>query len=169
MTKYWRKRRKELFKILVMNLLAVALQAWSFSTERYEKMEEQSKQVKSTGCSQPIKEENESVSAPVESMESKKASPVSINVPSREESLTSTVAVSASNLLAIQILMGDFIALKEQLPKSRQASSNGKIYWCAEMPGHVLSVSGGNLLVDGQPVDSLLQKILAQGSKNTGG
>lgn len=61
--------------------------------------------------------------------------------------------------------MGDFKELKNQLPASRQSSSNGKIYWCAELPGHLLAVENGKLLVDGKPVDSLLEKLLAQKEK----
>ena len=59
--------------------------------------------------------------------------------------------------------MGDFKALKAELPASRTTSSNGKIYWTAELPGHDLSIVGGRLLIDGQPVDSILEKLLEVG------
>ena len=81
--------------------------------------------------------------------------------------MISTVEVSPSNLLAVQVMMGDFKALKDQLPKSWQASSKGKIYWCAEMPGRKLTVVNGNLLVDGITADKWLQKLLAAGEKVT--
>ena len=59
-------------------------------------------------------------------------------------------------------MMGDFKALKHELPASRQSSANGKIYWSAELPGHVLAIEGGKLLVDGKPVDSIVEKLLAE-------
>ena len=61
------------------------------------------------------------------------------------------------------MMLGDFRALKAELPASRLTSSNGKIYWCAEMPGHILAVENGKLLIDGEPVDSLLEKLLEEG------
>jgi hypothetical protein len=61
--------------------------------------------------------------------------------------------------------MGDYQGLKEQLPQSWQASSKGKIYWCAEMPGHRLAIVDGNLLVDDTPVEMWLKKLLAEGAK----
>jgi hypothetical protein len=125
-------------------------------------MEAGSKLEKSTGSSLPIRTAEGTDSAPVEFTGSGKGSPVSNSVPSKDESLTSTVEVSASNLLAIQVMMGDFKALKEQLTVSWQASSKGKIYWCAEMPGHKLSIVNGNLLVDAVPVDVWLKKLLAE-------
>jgi hypothetical protein len=85
------------------------------------------------------------------------------NAPSKDVSLISTGAVSASKLLAIQVMAGDFKGLKAELPASRTTSSNGKIYWCAELPGHVLAVENGKILVDGQPVETLLDKLLAEG------
>lgn len=74
--------------------------------------------------------------------------------------MSSAVEVSASNILAIQVMMGDFNALKENLPMSWQASSNGKIYWCANLTGHSLNILEGNLLVDGEPAEKLLEKLL---------
>lgn len=59
-------------------------------------------------------------------------------------------------------MMGDFKGLKKELPASRETSSNGKIYWCAELPGHLLAIENGKLLVDGKPVDSILEKLLAE-------
>jgi hypothetical protein len=46
-------------------------------------------------------------------------------------------------------MMGDFKALKAEIETSWQASSNGKIYWCAEMTGHELTVVENKLFVDG--------------------
>lgn len=124
-------------------------------------MAEQSKPEKSTGSLPRTRTGKGNESAPVEFTENKKVSPVSSVAPSEAESLISTVEVSASNILAIQVMMGDFKELRAQLPQSWQASSKGKIYWCAEMPGHRLSVVGGNLLVDDMPVDLWLKKLLA--------
>jgi hypothetical protein len=162
---HWRKRPRKPLKILAIHLLEVVkiYRQSSFTTERSRKMDEQSKLEKSTGYSLPTKTGKESDSAPVEFTESKEGSPVLSDAPSKGGSLISTVEVSASNLLAIQVMMGDFKALKDQLPQSWQTSSKGKIYWCADMPGHKLSVVGGNLLVDGVPVDSWLKKLLAVG------
>lgn len=76
------------------------------------------------------------------------------------ESSNSTVAVSASKLLALLIMLGDFKSLKAEMPSSWQASKNGKIYWCAEMPGHLLALEDGNLLVDGKTAEKLLAELL---------
>lgn len=124
-------------------------------------MENGLKLEKSTGYSPSTKMGNESASAPVESTASEKASPVLSNAHLKDASLTSTAAASLSKILVIQIMMGDFKALKHELPASRQSSANGKIYWSAELPGHVLAIEDGKLLVDGQPVDSIVEKILA--------
>jgi hypothetical protein len=117
---------------------------------------------KSTGYTQSTTTENESVSAQQKSTASKKESPVLTDVPTREESSNSAVEVSASNILAILVMMGDFKELKNQLPESRVTSSNGKIYWCAELPGHLLAIEKGKLLVDGKPVDSIIGKLLVE-------
>jgi hypothetical protein len=123
-------------------------------------MENGLKQEKSTGYSQPTETGKENESAPVESTENKKVSPVFPSVHLKDESLTSTAVVSLSKLLAIQIMMGDFKALKAEIPESRQSSANGKIYWCAEVPGHLLAIENGKLLVDGTPVDLEVEKLL---------
>lgn len=125
-------------------------------------MEDGLKLEKSTGYSPSTKAASENVSAPAKSTESEKVSPVFPSVPLKEESSTSTAEVSPSKILAIQIMMGDFKALKVELPASRQSSANGKIYWCAELPGHLLAVENGKLLVDGKPVDLAFEKILAE-------
>lgn len=96
------------------------------------------------------------------STESKKDSPVSKNAPTKVESSISTAGALASKILAIQVMMGDFKNLKLELPESRTTSSNGKIYWTAELPGHLLAVENGKLLVDGKPVDSIFEKLLAE-------
>ena len=62
------------------------------------------------------------------------------------------------------MMMGDFKALKAELPASWQASSNGKIYWCAEIPGHVLKLENGNLLVD----ERFAEKLLAESQGKEG-
>jgi hypothetical protein len=124
-------------------------------------MDATSKQEKSTGYTQPIKVESESASAPVESTAPKNVSPVLINAPMKGVSLNLEVGVSASNILAIQVMMGDFKAVKAQLQQSRQASHDGKIYWCVEYIGHSLEVVDGKLLVDNILADELLEKLLA--------
>lgn len=123
-------------------------------------MDDGKKLAKSTGSTPSTEPESANASAPVESTGRKKESPVSSTVPTKEESLNSTVTVSASKLLAIQIMLGDFKGLKSEMPSSWQASKNGKIYWCAEMPGHLLAIQAGNLLVDGKPVHEWLEKLL---------
>ena len=123
-------------------------------------MEDGLRPEKSTGYSQPTKTGKESASARQESTANKKVLPVSSNAPSMGASSTSTALVSLSKILAIQIMMGDFKALKHELPASRQSSGNGKIYWSAEMPGHILEIEGENLLVDGKPVDLIVKEIL---------
>lgn len=124
-------------------------------------MENGLRQEKSTGYTQSTATVRESAKVQPDTTESEKDSPVLITAPTKVESTTSTAEVSPSKILAIQILLGDFNGLKKELPVSRQTSSNGKIYWCAEMPGHVLSVENGKLLVDGVSADILLEKLLA--------
>ena len=123
-------------------------------------MDDGSRPEKSTGYTPPIKAGKGSVSAPVESIDKKKVSPVYPNAPTKDASLTSTREVSPSELLAIQVMMGDFKELKAQLPGSWQASSNGKIYWCAVVPDRSLSVVEGVLFVDGIAASILLEKLL---------
>lgn len=125
-------------------------------------MEDGLKQEKSTGYTPPIKTARGSGSAPVESTDKKKASPVLRNAPTKAESSNSAVEVSASNILAVQVMMGDFKTIKANLPRSWQASSNGKIYWCADFTGHKLQIADGKLLVDGQPAELILEKLLAE-------
>ena len=87
-------------------------------------------------------------------------SQTSNNVPIPVVSLTSPV--EASHILAVQVVMGDYKELKNQLPASWQASSNGKIYWCAELPGHKLSIVDGTLYIDAMPASILMDKLLAK-------
>lgn len=124
-------------------------------------MSEQSKREKSTGYSQHIQMGNEGVSAQQKSMEKSAESPILKNAHLQEGLMNSTGDLSASNILAIQILMGDWIKLKQELPASRITSSNGKIYWCIEAIGHHLEILDGKLLVDGQSVD--IEKLLESG------
>ena len=124
-------------------------------------MDDGSKQEKSTGYTPSIKTGKGKGSAPVESTAKKSASPVLTNAPMTDVFLNFVVEVSASNILAVQVMMGDFKALKDQLTDSWQASSNGKIYWCAEMPGHKLSIDNKNLLVDGVLASKWLENLLA--------
>jgi len=128
-------------------------------------MDTGSKQEKSTGYIPPIRTAKESELAPVESTDKKKVSPVLTNALTVAASLNSAVEVSASNILAVQVMMGDFKEVKNQLPKSWQASSNGKIYWCIDFTGHDLKIVNGKILVDGASADELLEKLLAEKTK----
>lgn len=76
--------------------------------------------------------------------------------------MSSTSEVSASKILAIQVMMGDFKALKEALAMSWQTSANGKIYWCASMDGHKLGIVDGKLTIDGEFASDTLEKLLAE-------
>jgi hypothetical protein len=117
---------------------------------------------KYTGYSPSTKTGSESDLAPVESTANEKASPVLTNAHLKGEYSTSAAEAFLSKLLVIQIMLGDFKALKAELPASRQSSANGKIYWSAEIPGHILAIEGGKLLVDGKPVDSIVGKLLEE-------
>ena len=121
-------------------------------------MDEQSRQEKSTGYSPLTKTASESESVQRESTGEKKESPALTNAPSKDASKISTGGLSASKILAIAIMMGDFKVVKKELPASRTTSSNGKIYWCIEAPGHDLKILDGKLWIDGSPVD--FEKIL---------
>lgn len=125
-------------------------------------MDDGSRPEESTGSIPPITKAKGKGSAPVEYTDAKRASPVSKSVPTKAESLSSGQEVSASNILAVLMMLGDFKALKSELTESWQASSNGKIYWCAQMTGHSLSIDDGKLLVDGIPAESVLEKLLAE-------
>jgi len=121
-------------------------------------MDKQSKQEKSTGYSQPTQVESESASLQQKSTGMSVESPVLKSARLPEGSENSTGDLLASNILAIQILMGDWAKLKKELPASRMTSSNGKIYWCIESIGHQLEILDGKLLVDGKSVD--IEKLL---------
>ena len=124
-------------------------------------MDAQSKPEKSTGSLQPIKTEKGKESAPLPSTKTNGESPVFPSVHSKGESVNSTGDLSVSKILALQILLADFKQVRREFPESKAASSNGKIYWCIEAPGHDLKLLEGNLLVDGKPVD--WEKLLAKG------
>ena len=116
-------------------------------------MEDGSKQEKSTGYSPPIQTEGESALAQPESTGKKRELPVLTTALLKDESKNSTGILSASKILAIGILLGDYKKVKKELPLSRITSNRGKIYWCIEAKGHDLKILDGNLLVDGNPVD----------------
>jgi hypothetical protein len=164
MTKHWLSRLNLLFKLLGGKLLARSrtCRALNFITERLNKMDDGSKQEKSTGSIPPIKTAKGNVSAPVDSTGPSVASPVLKDAPIKDEFSNSTKEVSASELLALQILMGDFKEVKAKFPVSWQASSNGKIYWCAEMPGHRLDIADGNLLVDGVAAETIFENLMSR-------
>jgi hypothetical protein len=123
-------------------------------------MESGLKQEKSTGYTPPIKTAKENASVQPKSTGRKKVSPVLKNVLTMAGSSNSGGEVSASNILAVQMMMGDFREVKAQMPKSWQASSNGKIYWCADFTGHTLKIVEGKLLVDDLPADLVIAKLL---------
>lgn len=128
-------------------------------------MDDGLKPEKSTGYTPPIKTGKGKGLAPVKSTATKKVSPVYPPALTKEESLISTPEASASEVLAIQVVMGDFQEIKETMPKSWQASSNGKIYWCVEYTGHKLQIVEGKLLVDGVPAKLIVEKALAEEPK----
>jgi hypothetical protein len=59
-------------------------------------------------------------------------------------------------------MMGDFLEVKNQIHEARQTSSNGKIYWSVEIPGKILAVENGKLLVNGESAQNLLANLLAE-------
>ena len=152
---------------LARHLLAVmSCQMWSFTTERRRKMEEQPKPERSIGSTPPSSMDKGDVSAQPKSMAESVGSPVLKTAPIVDGSSNLPVEASASKLLAaqilaVQVMMGDFKGLKDSLPMSWQASSDGKIYWCAQLSDRKLSIVDGNLLVDGVAASRLLENLLA--------
>ena len=136
-------------------------------------MDKRSKQERYTGSSPLIDPESASGKVQPGSTERLKESQVSTGAPSAVGSKNSTGEALGSELLALLVMMGDFKALKKEIPESWQATSNGKIYWCASMDGHSLDISkSGNLLVDGTPANDLLNILVDKSTgekKNTGG
>ena len=134
--------------------------------ERRGKMEERSKPERSTGSTPRSSMVEESASAQPRSMANREELPASKTVPiaaglSNLPAEASASKLLAAQLLAVQVMMGDFKGLKDCLPMSWQASSNGKIYWRAQLSDHQLSIVNGNLLVDGLTASTLLDEILA--------
>jgi len=156
--------------LLAQHLLAVMIcPMWSFTMERRKEMEEQSKLERSIGSTLPSSTDKENASVQPKSMAKSVGLPASKTVPIAEGSSSLPVEVSVSNLLAaqilaVQVMMGDFKGLKDSLPISWQASKDGKIYWCAQLSDHELSIVDGNLLVDGVTASRLLVELLAQGN-----
>ena len=125
-------------------------------------MDSGKRQAKPTGFTPGIRTGKGKGLAPAESTGAKKALPISKNAPMRGGSQTTGGELTAAKLLAVQVLLADFRALKLEMPQSWIASSNGKIYWCAEIPGHKLAIIDGKLLVDHLPVENVLTKLLAE-------
>lgn len=123
-------------------------------------MEERSKLERSTGSTPPSSTVEENASAQPRSMADSEELPASKTVPTAEGLSNLPAEASASKLLAVQVMMGDFKGLKDSLPISWQASSNVKIYWCAQLSDHLLSIVNGNLLVDGVAAGRLLDDLL---------
>jgi hypothetical protein len=129
-------------------------------------MEEQSKLERSIGFTPPLSTDKENALVQPKSMVKSVGSPASKTAPTMDGSSNLPVEASASKLLAaqilsVQVMMGDFKGLKDSLPISWQVSSGGKIYWCAQLEDHKLSIVDGSLLVDGVPSSRLLEELLA--------
>ncbi len=122
-------------------------------------MDDGKKQEKSTGYTASTPTVRASVSALAKSTAEKKGLPVLKSVPTMAENSTSQGDHLAS-LAATLVMLGDFRALKEASPLSWCGSSNGKIYFCAEIKGKSLTLVDGNLLVDGK----LATEILLEGN-----
>jgi len=125
-------------------------------------MADGSKLEKSTGYTPPTGTASGSELAQAKSTAEKKASPVYPNAPTKDASLTSIPEVSPSEILAVQVVMGDFKEIKNLMPKSWQASSNGRLYFCVQSADHQLSFLNGELLVDGKLAGRLLEKLLEE-------
>lgn len=131
-------------------------------------------QKKSTGFIQSGKMEKESdlVQTNFSPVELKK-SQVSKTVPTSEESLNSQKEVEecqlllSEKILAIQIILGDFKAIKKSFPESWMTTKDGKIYWCLKDSFHKFDIKEGCLSVDDMGADLLIDKILEK-STSTG-
>jgi hypothetical protein len=64
--------------------------------------------------------------------------------------------------MAVMILIEDFKALKELSSTSRQVANNGKVYQVIDLPGHDLMAVDGILMVNGQPLEDLLENLMAK-------
>jgi hypothetical protein len=134
------------------------------------KMKNGSRQEKSTGYIPSGKMDKEKGLAPIKSMEQElKKLQVLKDAHTKEESLILEEKVSDSlllaKLLAVQIIIGDFKAIKMSFPESWMTNKDGKIYWCLTDNEHDFSFKDGNLLVDGIPINLLVEKTL---EKTTG-
>lgn len=126
-------------------------------------MDDGSKPENSIGSLQSGPTERGNDSLQPQSTENVKVLPVSSSVPSKVESLNSTGVASQdpnllAKLLAVLVMMGDFQGMKKQIFEARQTSANGKIYWSVEIPGKLLAIENGKLLVDGVPAVNLLAR-----------
>jgi len=107
---------------------------------------------KSTGYTPHILAGSDTESVPAKSTQAPlEASPVLNNAPTVGASLSSTGEVSASQILALMIILADWPALKAVAPESRVASKDGKIYFAASISGHTLDLVDGILVIDGKP------------------
>ena len=130
-------------------------------------MEAGKRQEKSTGFAHTGSPESVTGSAQVKSMATNAASPVLKNAPIQDESSNSTGAVSPSpvvlsQLLALQVLLGDYKTVKAEIPSSWLAVAHGKLYIGIVITGHDLAVIEGKLAIDGKPVDSAVKELLEQ-------
>ena len=144
-----------------------SMEPLNFTKEGRKKMDDGKKQAKSTGYTPPTRTANANASAPVESTDAQKVSPVFPTARTKGESKNISaiatqppVELTAKNLMAIVVMIGDFRALKALSSTSWQAVSDGKIYWCVDIPGHTFAVENGKILVDGKPLDSVLENLM---------
>src|SRR5258708_4626572 len=116
-------------------------------------MKDGKKQEKSTGFIQSTKVELEKEKVQLKKEKLQKDIPALTNAPILEELNNSKekdllLPVLASQILAVEIMIGDFMGMKKELLASWQTSNDGKIYWCASIPGHKLEILDGKLVVD---------------------
>lgn len=128
-------------------------------------MENGLKQIKSTGYtpSGKTKRENEQAltkSTPVELKKSQvlKIAPIKEELKNLEEKALDLRLLE--KLLAVQIILGDFKAVKMNFPESWMTSKDGKIYWCLRDSEHLFDIENGNLLADGVSVNLLVEKAM---------
>jgi len=82
----------------------------------------------------------------------RKATPVSNNAPILEG-----LKPSKSGLAAVKILLGDFLAVINELPRSWIGAKDGKIYICIDPNTGKFQFVDGKLYYDAVPVDIILE------------
>lgn len=135
-------------------------------------MENGSKQGSSIGSTPNIRMGKDNASAQPRSTEKSDSSPDLKTVPTKEGSTPSLettngqpLELTPKILMAVMILIEDFKALKELSSTSRQVANNGKVYQVIDLPGHDLMAVNGILMVNGQPLEDLLENLMAKSKK----